>query len=482
MLVLAVVIVQLGLHYTYLPWWCGDSTGYSSQASILYGSGFTKDPGERTPGYPLFLLGCEMLSPCRVAYWMRPQSAQFVTWAQSALSVASAVLLYLSMEKLHIRPGINFAISLLYALLVGVEQFAMCILSENLSVFTVALAGYVVTVVMDRWRRGLPVYSLALLSGFVYGAAIMVRPNLLPLWLAFVAVIPAVMIAAMVRRRNFHLAGAVSQITRPVFAVGTLIIIIWLLIHYENTGFLSLGGIGGITRTSVAYNLFDQVHPKDKVLGEIMVKYYHQTNWPGHIDRAYGWLALDEIDQRCHEMPFRDFPERGPVSDGAVFSYLEQVSNQLLWEHPSVWAENSLSDLRGTLDFHFFQTTPDELNDPVSMTRKPVVVSVRGWKLLGGIVAKEAGLVTLLYLFTFVALILAGKTAFSAADIRSRLAALTVFAFALGALLCMFAPSLVATYDNRYSVPLISLFAICAAYVIDWGWSFLKRSRDAIHS
>ena len=478
-LALAAVLVQVALHHTYLPWWCGDSEGYSSQASILYGSDFTKDPGERTPGYPLFLLGCEMLAPCRVSYLLMPQSAQFITWIQSILSVASVALLYLSMERLQIRAPVRFALSLVFALLVGVQEFAMELMPENVCLFAVVLATYLVTLWMERWRRGLPARGLALLSGLAFGAAIMVRPNMMPLWMAVVAAIPALMLWRWVRRQPFPARGAIAQITRPLFASGALVVVVWLFIHYENTGFVTLSGIGGLARTSAAYNLFDHVHPKDKVLGEIMVKYYHENNWDGHTDRQYGWYALGEIQGRSDEMPIANMAGRAEATDGAVFHYLEVVSNGLLWEHPGVWAENSLSDLESTLDFHFTQASPGVSNFPVtfakkSLTHEPVIAGVRGWEVLRWIAGKESALILLLYLLTFVALGISAVKTLAAPDLRSGMLPITVFALSLGTLLCMVAPSIIATYDNRYSVPLVPLFALCSAYVVELGLKFFS--------
>jgi len=79
----------------------------------------------------------------------------------------------------------------------------------------------------------------------------------------------------------------------------------------------------------------------------------------------------------------------------------------------------------------------------------------------------EAWLIFPLYLLTFAAAAIALAKTLAAPDLASALVPLTVTAMAFGALICMVAPCILATYYPRFSVPVIPLFVICAGYVME---------------
>ena len=468
-IVFAAVLMQLALHYTYLPWWCGDSGGYTCTASFFYGSGFTGYIGQRTPGYPVFLIVCDLLARGRVGWMLSPHGAQIVTWAQSALCVASAILLYLSIERLQIRASINLGVTLFFALLIGVNEFAMLILSETLSAFFLILAVYFATVAADLLRRGQAPATFALLSGLAYASAILTRPNLLFTWVLFIGTISFFMGCRMVQRHPLFSARALEGISRPCFSGAALLLIAWLFFNYEHTGYLTLSMITDDTRSCTAYNLFDRVEPKDKVLGEIMDRYYRQTNQNGVRNPAYIWLAYAEIHNRSREMPVQVSPGNEALRGFATDRYLCSVSNGLLMKHPGVWAQNSLADLAKTLDFSFPEADPRVMDDPVgvALPPQPVIVSVRGWQILSALMPWQAGVVLCQYLLTFLAGAVALRAVKAARNLGEVVTPLILAAFALGAIACMIAPSILANYVSRYSVPLIPLFSICSAYLLE---------------
>ena len=335
-LVLVSAVVALGLHLTYLPWWCGDSSMYARPAWQIYHGTFAGYPGYRTPGYPLFLLACEGFRPADKTL-MTPLSGEIVTWAQSLLHLAMAPLIYFSMERLLIRPWINFSLALLFALLVGVAQFQMYLLSESLCCFCLVLATCLATVAIDRFRHEQPSAIVALLAGFAFGAAVLVRPNIIFPWIFFIGAVPAFALWRKMRRRPIEIARMMLQVSRPCFAGGALLIIGWLFVNYENTGLITLSTMIDVTRVSTAYNLFDRVHPEDKVLGDIMVKYHLQTEHDDLQKKIYFFSALPEIRAHASQMPLPD------AATGAsalhTVQYLGHVSRYLLWENPGVWAQ-----------------------------------------------------------------------------------------------------------------------------------------------
>ena len=55
----------------------------------------------------------------------------------------------------------------------------------------------------------------------------------------------------------------------------------------------------------------------------------------------------------------------------------------------------------------------------------------------------------------------------AAPNLPAALVPLTVTALAFGTLICMVAPSLLAAYFTRFSVPVLPLFVICSGYVVE---------------
>jgi hypothetical protein len=461
-------LVQLGMHVTFLPWWCGDSVGYAEVASILYGSDFTHYLGERMPGYPVFLLGCELLAGGRVGWVLSPHAAQVVTWAQSALFVASVLLTYLTIERLGVRRKVNLAVCLVFALLVGPAEFALILLSEILCLFLLILATYFVVVGVDLWRVGKALNGLPVAAGLTYGFAMMVRPNELFIWGALVLAVPVLAFVGRLRGRKFAVRAILHAFTRPLLAGGALLLVLWSFVRFETEGIVTLTELTDLDRSCVAYNIFDRVHPQDKVLGDIMVKYYRQTNGPGHVEREYIWQALPEISARAAEMPVPVRPGYESLRPYAVYAYIGRVSNELLLENPGVWARNSLSDMAGTLDFRFYHPPLEPRDDPRALPQGSVVINRIGWRIVGWLNLAEAPVILLGYMLTFAAWVIGVARTLAAADLAGALVPLAVTALAAGTIGCMIAPSILSIYiAPRFSVPLIPVFALCSAYVFE---------------
>jgi hypothetical protein len=462
-LIIVSALVACGLHAIYLPWWCGDSPGYAGPAWRIYHGAFAGYTGVRTPSYPLFLLLCECFGGVDNRT-MTPLSGEIVTWVQSLLHIATAPLLYISMERLLIRPRIAFALVLLFALFLGVAQAQMLILCETLCSFLMVLSLCLATIAIDRLRRQQSAAFFALLSGLAFGAAILARPNIIFVWILFCAAIPALAAWQLVCRRPSSTAMALQKITRPCLTGGTVLLIVWLFVNYENTGVITLTPMTDVTRTSTAYNLFDRVHPEDKILGDIMVRYSRQTDLSDPRNHSYVWTAMPEIRAHAELLPIPDATSSNLLG---IYRYLGRVSRYLLWENPGVWAQNSFDGFLQTFDFHFPKISPTEVTDPVSLTGTSVILSSTGWKIDTALTSAEAWLILPLYLLTFAAAALVIPRAFTAPDLTSALIPLTVASFAIGALLCMIAPCVLATYEQRFSIPLIPIFIISSGYALE---------------
>jgi hypothetical protein len=473
-LTLVSLAMSVSLHLTYLPWWCGDSITYSAPAHAIYTGNFWTYPIARTLGYPLFLLGCELVAGGDTQRIPTPLAGEVITWIQSGLMIASVALTYLTMGRLRIRPSIAFALALFIALMDGVALTQMMLMTETLSLFFMVLGGYLAAAAIDRFRRGLSPGLISLLSGLAWGGAILVRPNLIFVWSVFVGAIPLLIAWRWLRRQKFESTGAVTKVAGPCLAGGFAFVLACLVINYEKNGVVSLSLVADIAYTCPVYNLFDRVHPEDKILGDIMVRHCQQTNHDGIEQRDYINGALADLRASAGQMPLKHIEGRPQWVD--LYLYIGSVSKHLMAEHPREWLGNAMGDLFHTANFDLPQCVPTERTDPVSLTRTPVVISVTSWKIHRLIATLEEWPTLLLYLLTFVSIFVALPKAIAAADLASALPPLIITIFAVGSIVCLLAPCFLAGYFNRYSIPVIPLFAVCAGYVIE---SFAARGRRA---
>lgn len=405
---------------------------------------------------------------------LTPRAGQVVVWAQTALGILSVILIYLTMERLLIRPWIRFPFALFYALLAPAAQLEMIILSETLGLFCLLLSVYLTVVVIDRFRQKRSALGIAFLAGLAAGAAVLVRPNLIFAWLLFLVAFPAFTSFWTFQRRERLFLVAAWKTTGLCAGGGALLIGAWLIFNYINTENLSLSPMTEVTRTFAAYNLFDKVHPQDKVLGNILDKYYRKTNANGNVQRDYLWQAMSEIWAHYQEMPIQQNP--GRLHTVYLANYLGHISNYLLQEHPDVWLQNSWSQLPLTFDFNLPQTGPGYMGgDPISLTGVPVVISDRGWQACVSLAAWEAPLILGTYLLTFAAVIIGIFRVFQASDLSAALLSLFPLILALGTILSLTIFCVLAAYYNRYSVPLLPLLVICSAYVLESACSWKKN-------
>jgi hypothetical protein len=310
-------------------------------------------------------------------------------------------------------------------------------------------------------RRNGPSLMPAILTGVASASAVLVRPNSIFIWIFFMGVL---LLSGFFRSAQ-RSRTAIRTACGACAASGGLLLGTWMTFNFENTGDFTLTPITGVARTSAAYNLFDQVHARDKVLGDIMVKYYLQTNQHGIVARDFVNAAFPEILHHYAEMPIH----QPPGSRGTVYmcEYLGHVSNYLLREHPRVWFGNTLADLRRTNDFNFPQTAPAMTTDPSALRGGTVVLSVPLWKfwvIAGG---WESWPILVTYLLTYATVLMAAFRVLRARDLMEAMPSLVPLGLSAAAIVWMVAFCALATYFNRYSLSLLPIFLICSAYTFE---------------
>jgi hypothetical protein len=340
----------------------------------------------------------------------------------------------------------------------------MIILSETLSLFCLLLSVYLMAITIDRLRKDLPAGGPALWAGLASGAAVLTRPNLIFIWSLFFIALPLLGGVLFVRRLGPPPWRAWWNAAARCAMGGALLIASWLIFNDANTGYLGLTPMTELSRSLAVYNLFDQVHPRDRVVGAIMDKYYHRTNSHGEGKRDYIWQAMPEIRIHYHEMPVRqDHPERRDIY---FATYLGSVSSYLMREHPGAWLRNACEQIPLLFDFNMDQVIPGN-GDPVSLTGDSVVKNAGAWHACMRLGRVDAPVILVACLLSFGALILSAVRIWRARDFPAALLSLVPFVLALGILLSMAAFCLLAGYDKRYSVPFFPEFVLCSGYVLE---------------
>ena len=465
-LLVAAALFRLLFYEAYLPWWAGDSSGYAALAALYSHHLLGLWDGGRTPAYPLFLYGCECLAGGEMKDKLTPHAGQIVVGAQTLLGLASVVLVFFTMERLQVRSSLRIIFTLIYALLAPVAQFEMIILSESLSLFCLLLSVYLLAVVMDRLRKRRPAAGMALLAGLAAGLSVLARPNLVFIWGLFFTTLPLLGCLGYLRRLDTPPWAAWLTTVVQCAGGGALVILACMIFNYWNTNNFALTPMTGLTRSFAVYNLFDRVHPQDRVLGAIMDKYYRQANPHGERKRDYIWQAIPEIWAHYQEMPVQQDP--GRLHTVYLDNYLGTISNYLMRENRGVWLRNSMEQLPTTFDFDLPQTTPeDKGGDPISLSGTSVVRDVNAWRATVVIARWEAPLLLGTYLLTFAAVVIGAVQIWRARCLSTALLALFSFNLALGSVLSMVVFCMLAAYYNRYSLPLFPEFIICSAYVLE---------------
>lgn len=468
-------LLRFACQFTFRPWWCGDSAGYSAPFYLWLHHAFS-DAG-RTPVYPLFLALGQWLSASKAAVLLSAPAALVVTWMQNLLGVATAVLVYHLLRALGVAVRTASIAATGFALVVAVCRFEMMVLTFSLSMFTLTLGAWLLVRAILEIGRGSPGQAWAVVAGGTFGVAGLVRADNLVFFAVAVGLCAwhALRLALEPAQRPLAVRLARGCLWLPLGAAPW--IFAWMTVNYIGLGQFRLTTILGYQNTQAVYNLWDRVEPRDQVLGGIMTKYYRLTNSPGAKETAFVWQANPEIQSRAMEMPVVVLhPAMRHIDVG---DYLGQVSRRLAARFPGIWLKNAATSFwQNSFDFHYADTSPGERVDPVAVDGAEVIKRPSLWRGEVWLAGFEAPGLLVCYLLTlvwaaggFVALVRAGAAA--------RLEDVAVTALALGTVGTFVTFCLVESFHNQYSEPHLAVLVVCAGYTCH---RFSARGRAPVPS
>jgi len=504
------VVMRLFYHLTYRPWWQGDTVWFTSRL-WMWTHGYYPD-GWRPPVYSLFLGLADLLTGSQVAYGgLSAEAASVAVLLQSALGILAAVLIYDTMRTLGVRDRLAFWGALFFALIGGLSHFEMLLLSQSLAVFWLVLSCWLFVRTMKKLQRGDPVVSSAILAGVGFCLAILTRAEMLVFFgalLGCMAVLFAVIAfrgrpqeaAGPAKRRLTNKAGRrtfAQSARRVLWAMPTAAapgILVWMYLIYLGTGQFKLTTIMGYEVNQTVYNLYDRVGPEDRVLGQIMVKYYLQLNHDGQVRRDYLWPALHEIYGRRQEMPIRR--QKRPVRDPDPYGisqnigdsldlgdYMAEVSLKLARRNPYDWLRNVAgSFVHDTFNFEYPQTAPQAEvtadSDPRSVDGQDVVRYPGLWRIAVWINRAQAPLLCALYVCTL-ALALVGPI-WLLRNPRSETALMdgAALAMVLSTVVTFLSFCVTMAYYSQYGPPFLGVMLVAFVYALEriLGWREAKGS------
>jgi hypothetical protein len=508
------LVMRLLYHLAYRPWWSGDTVWFTSRL-WEWTHGYYPD-GWRQPVYSLFLGLADLVAGSRVAYGaISVEAASVAVVLQSALGLLAVVLICDTMRTLGVRERLAFGGALFFALVGGFSHFEMLLLSQSLAVFWLVLSCWLFVRTMKRLQRGDPVIFSAILTGLGSCVAVLVRAEMLVFFGALLGCMTLVFALIAFRGRSQAAAGPTkrrspSKAVRRTFAqsAGTALwaapmaaapgTLLWMYLIYLGTGQFKLTTIMGYNFNQTVYNLYDRVGQEDRVLGQIMVKYYRQFNHDGQVRRDYLWSALPEIDAHRQEMPIhqRERPVRDPDPYGIsqniannldLGDYMGEVSLKLAKDNPRDYLGNVAgSFVHDTFNFAYPQTAPraeiTAASDPRSVDGRDVVRYPALWRIAVWINRVQAPLLCGLYVCTL-ALALGGPIWLLWGP-RSGTALMdgAVLAMVLSTVATFLSFCVTMAYRSEYGPPFLGVMLIAFVYTLDriLGWREAKRSQSLV--
>jgi len=416
-------------HALFVPWWSSDTITYVDAGYLLRHGYFTD--GARTPGYPFFLRLAHWLSMTPAPYF--DASSMVVAAAlQSMLGLLATVLVYDTLRILLVRKRLVVMGTLFFAVLHGICQFEMALLSQSLALFALVLGIWLFARTMAKVAQRRSPIALTILTGIALSFAVLVRPENLVFSLALVLVIgllwlqSKLLLASDQRPRSW----GVVALTLPL-ALAPLLLA-WMTWNYIGIGRFKITTLTSWNMCSSVYNLFDRVEPEDHVLGELLVKAHLVRNhpemvtgekfWkatlPGEVVQDAYWTTIWEIVYRRAEMPIppphpasngfllwvrglgsaeaRRFthayaagaripvvPDKNPNNIGdpnAIGEYINSVSWKLVRKYPAAWLLNVIENFnREAFKFSLSPPPPSEFKDPRSWDGQTVVRERELW-------------------------------------------------------------------------------------------------------
>jgi hypothetical protein len=511
-LLLLGAIARAGYHVLFSPWWAGDTISYIDASSILSHGYFTD--GGRTPGYPLFLALAGWMWSGKDAFFSTgaPGAAIVAAWLQSALGLAAVALVFYSLRALRVREPLAIAGAAFFAVLHAVCQFEMAILAQSLSLFALALGIWLFTRTMARIQEQKSPALSAVLTGIAFSFAVLVRPENLVFFVALIAAPALLWIVLKLRRRDSSQRRAWLIVACALPLAAAPAVLAWMTWNYLGIGRFQITTLTSWNRSSSVYNLFDRVDPKDRVLGDLLVRADLIRNHPEQIPGekffkppARGQVVQDtfiatfyDIVMRRGELPLapaevhrsrfgrwiRSFASderrrfthrflsawRIPAVDerdpNDIGDYVGAVSLRLQMKYPGAWLGNAFRNFfRDGFRFSIGPPAIDETKDPHSFSGGSVVRSASLWNFAAWLNRLEAPVVLIFFMFTLGLALLSPLTLLrshspATPDVASS-------AISLGVVGTFAACCLFASYMPHYGEPHWPAIVICGIYGID---------------
>jgi hypothetical protein len=323
MVLVVAILVRAGLWMAYPLAESNDTPTYRHLSSSLGNHGFDNYNGTRTPGYPLFLL----ITGSDAALYV----------VQLVFGVLTTLLVFYIAWKLTFRAWFAGALALAHTLNLGQLFFEASVLSESLATFLLfcVLAGLV-----GFWGQTYPVVKneksgdfiiqmgIALLIGLVAAALAMTRPLFAPVafWGAlFLAFFSCARQGRRAGAWKIHW-GAAMLVTLPA----VIFLALWVnFIHtrFKIWGLDSMGGYHLVNHTSSFFELAPDEYAsvRDTFLQFRAIR-MAETGSPVNTI----WDAIPTL------------MEQEKLNYYALGRLMGKISQRLIAEHPSLYAQNLL--------------------------------------------------------------------------------------------------------------------------------------------
>jgi hypothetical protein len=505
-------ILRVLYHWLLLPCFFADAVTYVDAGWLLTHGYFTD--GARTPGYPLFLALARWL-------WVPHQpdlvfgAALLATGMQSILGVVAIVLVYDTLRALRVSDKAAIAGTAFFAVLNGVCEFEMFVLSQSLSLFALVLAVSLFVKTMAKVSDGEDPTRQAIAAGAAFSFAVLVRPENLGVFAIAVLTPGLLWLGARWRMRDRERSRRLVRIALLIPLGAAPMLLAWMTWNYIGIGRFQITTLTAWNRNSAVYNLFDRVDPEDRVLGELLAQADLVRNhpekvppkdrfWlpkqPGQVVQDTVLTAFRKIIARHGEMPLPP-PRttssgigawiRGLVSDEArrytrsyaagvrtqftlerdpndIGDYLASVSWKLARRYPNEWLRNAWLDfMREAFQFHVGPPEIGDLPDPHSYLDGGVILSPALRRPAIWSDRLQAPVMVFLFVLT-----LALAAAYPWAVLRrnnseTQLLDAAASALALGVLATIVGCCLLAVYMPHYGVPHWGTIVICGTYALD---------------
>ena len=491
-------LVRIPFHLTFRPTLSGDSEGYSSFYALWVNHHFYL--GERTPVYPFFLGFAQWLSSVTPARILSIRAAGFAVRMQSAVDVLGAVLFYVAIGTLRIRPRTALVFTLFLVTIPAVCQYEMLILNMSFSFTWLIVVMSLFLFTIKRMESGKSTAALSVATGICASLAVLNRPEFLIFLILLCALMLLLRVTSSSEAAAKRLPGAAILIA--ISAVPA--ILAWMIIMYAGIGQFRITTVNGWNKTRTVYNLFDRVDPEDRVIGGIMAETYNRLKpsdrvnhrevvWPAekqilqHLDR-YPGDSYRDIDAPANPSPFHqtvnravqhtfgfvELPCKARMVDFCwemmrikidTGDYLGDVSGKLARKYPGLWLSNIATNFaEESFNFDYFSAKPSTLDvSDIAASGDAPVINHTSANLIGWICKLHVPFLLLTYLVTLGCFFLSPKAFFQRHD-EHWLGDAAVAILAVASIGTLVGTCVLAGFNRVYSLPHLAIFTMCSAY------------------